>query len=74
MVSDASPQRGEVGRGAQRGQCAPLVFSPSWASPLLPPPAGGRSKTVVTWLWCFFCASKSSIPDNVYYKTCVRHK
>ena len=43
----------------------PTVFSPALASPLLPPPAGGRFKTVVTWRW-WCCASKSSIPDNVY--------
>ena len=45
----ASPQRGEVGRGAQGGQ-GPPVCSPASASPLLPPPAGGRSQAEATWL------------------------
>ena len=30
----------------------------------MPPPSGGRSKTMATWLGGF-CASKSTIPDNV---------
>src|SRR2546422_9032428 len=37
-VSDASPQRGEVGRGAQRGRCTPRLL----ARLGFPPPASPR--------------------------------
>lgn len=43
------PPAGEVGRGAQGGQ-GPPVSSPASASPLLPPPAGGRSQAGTTCL------------------------
>src|SRR5262249_11696673 len=39
-----SPQQGEVGRGAQRGQTAPPVSSPPGLPPSSPPPAGGRDR------------------------------